>query len=100
MISLALDIGGTQLRAALIDEGGRLIATARAGSAGASAEEMAVKAARLKTQMEGDSGLRATCAGVGIAAMVPKNSDRLAVAPNLGWRDVPFFKLTTARVGT
>lgn len=90
---LAFDIGGTNLRGALVDEAGRVLADARAPSGGLSAEQVAAEAGVIGRVLEEKTGLRAQCVGSGVAAMLPEPGEIIENAPNLGWRDVPLRKL-------
>jgi glucokinase len=90
---LAFDIGGTNLRGALVDERGRVLADARAPSGGLSAEAVAREAGALARTLEQQTGLYAERVGAGVAAMLPEPGDVIENAPNLGWRDVPLRRL-------
>jgi glucokinase len=97
---LAFDVGGTNLRAALIGDDGEIKAQVKAPSGNAAPEEMAERAAALAQKLEGDLGVHATAIGVGIAGMIALPDQRVAIAPNLGWRDVPFGDLLGKACGS
>jgi glucokinase len=92
-LTLAFDIGGTNLRAALVDDDGHVVGDETAPSGRAPPEEIAARASALASSLEARAGARATGAGVGIAAMVPLPGDVIENAPNLGWRNAPFRTL-------
>lgn len=89
---LAFDIGGTQLRAALV-MGGRVLAERKSASGGLSPEALAARAKELAKELEGVTGEVADRAGVGIAAMLPLPAAVIENAPNLGWHGVPFRRI-------
>jgi len=92
-LTLAFDIGGSNLRCGLVDDDGNVVADETAPSGRAPPEEIAARAGALAGSLENRIGLRAVGAGVGIAAMVPLPGDVIENAPNLGWRDAPFRAL-------
>lgn len=89
-LTLAFDIGGSNLRAALVDDEGRVVDEARDATGRAPSEEIAARARALAVTLEQRAGARAIGAGAGVAAMVPAPFDVIENAPNLGWRDAPF----------
>lgn len=90
---LAFDIGGTNLRGAIVDGDGRLLADARASSIGLSAEAVAREAKTLADALEARAGVKVQRVGAGVAAMLPEPGDVIENAPNLGWRNVPLKQL-------
>lgn len=95
---LGYDIGGTQLRVALV-RGATLLAERKVASGGMSPEEVALRAAQLATEVEREGNATADRAGVGVAAMLPKPATVVENAPNLGWIQVPFQRLLTDALG-
>jgi glucokinase len=100
--ALAVDLGGTELRAALVGEDGALLAReteptlAREGPP-AVIDQMARLLSRLETRAVG-----ATILGVGVGAPGPLDPARGVVrrAPTLhGWSDVPLAALLGDRLG-
>lgn len=90
---LAFDIGGTNLRGAIVDGDGRVLADARVPSLGLSAEEVARAAKGLAATLEQTAGVTPRRVGAGVAAMLPEPGDVVENAPNLGWRDAPLKHL-------
>ena len=89
---LAFDIGGTQLRAAIVKDG-RVLEERKQASSGLAPEALAERARALAAELEGATGERADRAGVGIAAMLPLPAAVIENAPNLGWHGVPFRRI-------
>ncbi len=98
-LALGVDLGGTHVRAAIVDcERGVVVASVKEVHADKSPEAVVVaiaRAADLALQQAGLVG-RLTC-GVAVAGQL--RGDVVAVAPNLGWREVPFGHLLTAKLG-
>jgi len=95
---LAFDIGGTNLRAALLD-GPEKLAERRAPSAGLSPAALASRAAELAAALESETGVSAERACAGVAAMLPLPGDVIENAPNLGWRNAPLRSLLSDALG-
>lgn len=96
--TLAFDVGGTNLRAALVD-GREKIAERRAPTRGLSPEALAERASALAAELEAEAGVRAERAGAGVAAMLPLPGDVIENAPNLGWRNAPLKNLLSDALG-
>lgn len=100
--AIGMDLGGTNARAAAVDEGGRILAvhkhvlTARTPEAAARA--LADCAAAVRALVRPEQGA-CTGYGVGIAGQVDAKTGLVIVAPNLGWRDSDFGALLAARLG-
>ncbi len=98
-LALGVDLGGTHVRAAVIDrESGKVIANVKETHTDKAPEAVvaAIAAAAEKaTKLAGVVG-RLSC-GVAVAAQL--RGDVVAVAPNLGWREVPFGLLLAAKLG-
>lgn len=90
---LAFDIGGTNLRGAIVDAEGRVVADARVPSLALSPEEVARAAGALARELEHRAGVVVKRAGAGVAAMLPEPGDVVENAPNLGWRNAPLKRL-------
>lgn len=96
---LAFDIGGTNLRGAIVDGAGRVLADARMPSLGLSAEAVALEAKNLASTLEKEAGVVPRSVGAGVAAMLPEPGDVVENAPNLGWRDAPLKRLFQEALG-
>jgi glucokinase len=98
--ALGIDLGGTFARAAVVDGGGGLVSAAKTAlvdrSPAAVVEAIAL-AAEEASGLAQDATLEAC--GVGVAGQLQGDEGFISLAPNLGWRDVPFGALLTARLG-
>lgn len=94
MTSMGMDVGGSRLRAGVV-EGGRVVArVVRDLPSDRSPERVAGAIADAAKE------LRAPGApvGVGLAAILRGADGHVAVSPNHGWRDVPFGEILRARL--
>ena len=98
MLSVGIDIGGTKILGALVDESGKVIQEKRIASP-------AQDPARLIDDVAGliDDLLRVEpeVAGIGVAAAGFIDAERSTVlyAPNLNWRNEPLQQRISERVG-
>ena len=100
MAKLGIDLGGTFARAAVVDEQGTILAAhkvALEGRTPPAVVEAITRAAHTAMREAGTSDVR-TC-GVGAAGQIQGDSGVLAVAPNLGWRDVPLGAMLAKSLG-
>ncbi len=99
MIALGVDLGGTHARAAAVEvETGKVVSVSRRDHSERTPEAVAGSVAEAVNEVAQAVGAtRQTPLGIGVAAQL--DGDRVMVAPNLGWRDVPFGELLTARLG-
>jgi glucokinase len=100
MPMLGIDLGGTNARAAVVDEQGRILTSSKMAlterSPAAVVEVIAQTAAEA---LAGAGNAQVRGCGVGAAGQIHKDSGVIAVAPNLGWRNVPLAALLTERLG-
>ncbi|MGW1026105.1 ROK family protein [Streptomyces sp. NPDC002577] len=101
---IALDVGGTGMKAALIGVDGAVLhrtrrATGRERGADAVVETILRFAAELSAHGEEHFGEPAAAAGVAVPGIVDSERGVAAYAANLGWRDVPLRDLLSARLG-
>ncbi|MGW9083374.1 ROK family protein [Streptomyces yangpuensis] len=101
---IALDVGGTGMKAALIAEDGTLLhearrATGRERGPDAVVETIQDFAAELLDTGRERFGRAASAAGVAIPGIVDAENGIAVYAANLGWRDVPLRTLLTGRLG-
>jgi len=98
--AIGIDLGGTNLRGALVElgEGEATILRQERRTVGEdrSPETVARALAALVRELSPAERLPV---GVGIAAMLRGTTGVVANAPNLGWRDVPFARLAEAELG-
>ncbi|MEV5985956.1 ROK family protein [Streptomyces sp. NPDC052051] len=101
---IALDVGGTGMKAALVGAGGELLyqarrATERERGPDAVVESILGFAAELRAQGERRFGAPAVAAGVAVPGIVDADQGIAAYSANLGWRDVPLRALLSRRLG-
>jgi glucokinase len=101
---IALDVGGTGMKAALVGADGALLhrarrATGRERGPDAVVEHILGFAAELRAYGEEHYGEPAAAAGVAVPGIVDAERGIAAYSANLGWRDVPLRDLLAARLG-
>ncbi|MFD9334148.1 ROK family protein [Streptomyces sp. NPDC060028] len=101
---IALDVGGTGMKAALVAADGTLLhearrATGRERGAEAVVETIQDFAAELLALGRERYGATASAAGVAVPGIVDSENGIAVYAANLGWRDVPMRALLSRRLG-
>ncbi|MER6500237.1 ROK family protein [Streptomyces sp. NPDC001455] len=101
---IALDVGGTGMKAALVGTDGTLLhearrATGRERGPDAVVESILTFAADLRAHGEKHLGESALAAGVAVPGIVDAENGIAVYASNLGWRDVPMRRLLGERLG-
>ncbi|MEE1810185.1 ROK family protein [Streptomyces sp. BE133] len=101
---IALDVGGTGMKAALVGADGALLyearrATGRERGPDAVVESILTFAADLRAYGEEHLGESAVAAGVAVPGIVDAENGIAVYASNLGWRDVPMRELLGKRLG-
>ncbi|MEU5522621.1 ROK family protein [Streptomyces sp. NPDC047860] len=101
---IALDVGGTGMKAALVGADGELLhqarrPTGRDRGADAVVTEILDFAAELRAHGLRRHGVPASAAGVAVPGIVDEAQGVAVYAANLGWRDVPLRALLTERLG-
>ncbi|MGI5138981.1 MULTISPECIES: ROK family protein [unclassified Streptomyces] len=100
---IALDVGGTGMKAALVGAGGELLHQARRATGRERGPEAVVEsilgfAAELRAHGERHLGEPAAAAGVAVPGIVDADRGIAAYSANLGWRDVPLRDLLSHRL--
>ncbi|WP_116042461.1 ROK family protein [Amycolatopsis palatopharyngis] len=100
----AFDVGGSSIKAALLDSGGgRLAALRRTVPAAVDGAvppgEVADLIAAMTAEMSAATGLRPVAAGAVVPGIVDENAGIARFAANLGWRDVPLAAMLRDRLG-
>lgn len=100
MLSLGIDLGGTFARAAVVNPAGELVAVAKIALQARLPEAVvetihtaAVEALRIA------GNPTVNICGVGVAGQLVGDKGIVAVAPNLGWRDVPLAEMLAKKLG-
>ncbi|MFE2087995.1 ROK family protein [Streptomyces sp. NPDC059460] len=101
---IALDVGGTGMKAALVGADGTLLhearrATGRERGPDAVVESILTFAAELRAHGQENFGESAVAAGVAVPGIVDPENGVAVYAANLGWRDVPLRTLLGERLG-
>ncbi|MFG3202856.1 ROK family protein [Streptomyces sp. NPDC048192] len=101
---IALDVGGTGMKAALVGDDGGLLhrarrATGRERGPDAVVAEILDFAAELHAYGLAHHGEAAAAAGIAVPGIVDEERGIAAYAANLGWRDVPLRALLAERLG-
>ncbi|MEU8891422.1 ROK family protein [Streptomyces sp. NPDC048442] len=101
---IALDVGGTGMKAALVGTDGTLLHEARRPTGRERGPEAVVEsilafAADLRAHGEAQFGESASAAGVVVPGSVDAANGIAVYAANLGWRDVPMRALLGERLG-
>ncbi|MFE9444968.1 ROK family protein [Streptomyces sp. NPDC006602] len=100
---IALDVGGTGMKAALAGASGELLYQARRATGRERGPEAVVEgildfAAELRAYGIEHFGEPAAAAGVAVPGIVDENRGIAAYSANLGWRDVPLRELLAAKL--
>ncbi|MFH8467443.1 ROK family protein [Streptomyces sp. NPDC017991] len=100
---IALDVGGTGMKAALVGADGELLHQARRSTGRERGPDSVVEsilafAADLRAHGEEHLGEPASAAGVAVPGIVDADRGIAAYAANLGWRDVPLRSLLSERL--
>jgi glucokinase len=102
-ISLGIDLGGTNARAAVVDrDSGAILASHKEMHRSRTPEavvEVVAEAVRQSLAAAGVDVAHVRGAGMGVAGQVLGRSGVVLNAPNLGWRDVPLGDLVARRLG-
>ncbi|WP_406393188.1 ROK family protein [Streptomyces sp. NBC_00887] len=101
---IALDVGGTGMKAALVGADGTLLHEARRATGRERGTEAVVEtilgfAAELRAHGEERFGTPAVAVGVAVPGIVDAERGIAVYSANLGWRDMPLRKLLGERLG-
>lgn len=95
-LTVGVDIGGTKLAAAVVDETGLLLAMARRRTPTQDPEHIADVVAEIVAQFRQDYDVVAV--GVGAAGFVDATRSTIVFAPNLAWRNTPLREQIASRL--
>lgn len=99
MQTLGIDLGGTYARAAVVDEAGNILAAERTALFDRTPNAVVEAVASVARGAVGACGATVHACGVGAAGQLRGDSGMVLVAPNLGWRNVPFGTMLADRLG-
>ncbi len=95
-LAVGVDLGGSTLRAALVDAQGDIVRAVRRPLGERSPEAVVDQLALLLGELAPPPGAPMA---VGLAGSIRSHGGVVALAPNLGWRELPFGALLAARFG-
>ena len=99
MHTLGIDLGGTYARAGVVDAEGRILAAAKTALTQRTPEAVVVAIQGAAKEALAQAGApQVVACGIGVAGQL-KPGGVVSVAPNLGWRDVPFGQLLATALG-
>jgi glucokinase len=98
--AIGIDVGGTHLRAALLDKSGSIVQVVRHNLAGRTPEALLALLVKARAELKKTfDAIDTLPMGIGLAAQIWLESGTVAVAPNLGWHNVPFGKMLADAFG-
>lgn len=100
---VAIDVGGTNLKGAVVDRRGRAVAVARRDSAVREGPQAVVDAVvGLAAELQRSaaaSGAGIVAAGLAVPGLVDEDTGTVRTAANLGWRDLRIGSVAERRLG-
>ncbi|GAB3859694.1 ROK family glucokinase [Nocardioides maradonensis] len=96
---VGVDVGGTKVLAAAIDEEGGLVATATTPMPGRDVPGDEVERALCAAITEAAGGVTPAAVGIAAAGLVDAEGERVRFAAHLPWRDVPVRRHLADRLG-
>ena len=88
-VHVGVDVGGTKVLAAVVDDEGRVVRAARRTTPGRRVASARVEEALAEAVHEAAAGAPVAAVGVGAAGFVNAARERIVFAPHLPWRDEP-----------
>ena len=86
-LAVGIDVGGTKIAGGVVDEAGRILATARRESPATDSDAIERAIEDLVAELRDGHDVKAV--GVGAAGFVDSGRSTVMFAPNLAWRDEP-----------
>jgi len=96
-LTVGVDVGGTKIAGGVVDERGRILATARRESPATDTDAIGHSVADLVAELRSAHDI--TAVGVGAAGFVDSTRSLVMFAPNLAWRDEPLRADLEKRIG-
>ncbi|MCK9903957.1 glucokinase [Parafrankia colletiae] len=96
-LAIGVDVGGTKVAAGVVDDQGKVLASARRPTPSHDPAEVADAIAELVAELRRTYDVRAV--GVGAAGWIDGDRSTVLFAPNLAWRDEPLRDVLAGRVG-
>lgn len=98
-VVVGVDVGGTKVLAGVVDESGRVLATAHRSTPGRRVAPSMVEDALVEAVLEVADGSRLVAVGLAAAGFVDRAGDRVMFAPHLPWRGEPVREILQDRWG-
>ena len=99
-LTLGVDLGGTKVEMALVDEAGGVVASSRHETRSEEGADRVISAiANSARSLVLGAGRPVGAAGVGVAGQVEKDTGAVTFAPNLRWTDVPLRSVLEQALG-
>src|SRR6476620_7993297 len=86
-LAVGIDVGGTKIAGGVVDEAGKILATARRVSPATDTDAIEKNIEDLVAELRGSHDIEAV--GIGAAGFVDSRRSTVLFAPNLAWRDEP-----------
>ena len=86
-LAVGIDVGGTKIAGGVVDEVGKILATARRESPATDTDAIERNIQDLVAELRADHDVEAV--GIGAAGFVDSGRSTVMFAPNLAWRDEP-----------
>jgi glucokinase len=96
--AVGIDIGGTKIAGALVDDEGHIVAQRSRPSPASNAQDMEDAIEELIVELS--EGRQIVAAGVAAAGFINNNQGSVYYAPNIAWRNEPLREKLEARVAT
>ncbi len=88
MYAIGIDIGGTKIAGALVDDAGQIVREARVSTPATDTDEIVQAVVDLVTELA--AGAEVIGVGVAAAGFIDAQQSTIVYAPNLSWRNEPF----------
>lgn len=88
MYAIGIDIGGTKIAGALVDDAGQIIREARVATPASETDEIVQAVVDLVNELA--AGAEVIGVGVAAAGFIDAEQSTIVYAPNLSWRNEPF----------
>ena len=89
MLAIGIDIGGTKILGAVIDETGNILFTKKIPSPAQDPDQMVLVVAKLIAELAQDAPQAILGVGVAAAGFIDADQSMILYAPNLNWRNEP-----------
>lgn len=96
MYAVGIDIGGTKIAGAIVDDEGRIVSQLSKPSPASNAQHMEDTVVELIAELS--EGRRVIAAGIAAAGFIDKDQSSVYYAPNIAWRNEPLRDKLEARV--